>query len=133
MSIGTLAPPSAAVGGDGARGAESSRAWRKITRNPAALAGAGILLLVIGAAIFAPYVAPHDPARQSLLRRFTPPVWAQGAAPFTSAPTRSAATSSAGSSTARVSLVVGTPRCWSAHDRRRPWSPERLLRGAWTP
>ena len=32
----------------------------------------------IGAALFAPYVAPHEPARQSLIRRFTPPVWAAG-------------------------------------------------------
>ena len=29
----------------------------------------------------APYVAPHDPARQRLLHRFTPPVWAKGGNP----------------------------------------------------
>jgi peptide/nickel transport system permease protein len=44
-------------------------------RNPAALAGAIILFVVVGAAIFAPWIAPHEPARQSLIRRFTPPVW----------------------------------------------------------
>jgi peptide/nickel transport system permease protein len=38
--------------------------------------GGLILLVVIGAAVFAPQVAPHDPARQSLIKRFTPPVWA---------------------------------------------------------
>jgi ABC-type dipeptide/oligopeptide/nickel transport system permease subunit len=37
-----------------------------------------VLLVVVGAALTAPYVAPHDPARQSLLRRFTPPVWEKG-------------------------------------------------------
>ncbi len=78
MSIGTLAPPTVGVHEGAARSAEGSRTWRKLARNPAAIAGAVILLVVIGAAVFAPYVAPHDPARQSLIRRFTPPVWAKG-------------------------------------------------------
>ena len=78
MSIGTYDTSSVAVGGDSVRGAEGSRAWRKLVRNPAALAGALILLAVIGAAVLAPWVAPQDPARQSLIRRFTPPVWAHG-------------------------------------------------------
>src|SRR5262245_46816153 len=37
-----------------------------------------MLPLVIAVAVAAPYVAPHDPARQSLIRRFTPPLWIQG-------------------------------------------------------
>ncbi len=78
MSIGTLAPPGVAVSGHAVRSDEGSRTWRKLARNPAAIAGAVILLAVIGAALFAPYVSPHDPARQSLIRRFTPPVWAHG-------------------------------------------------------
>ncbi len=76
MSIGTLAPPLSVPAVE--RPAERSRIWRKLGRNPAAITGALVLLIVIGAAIFAPWVAPHDPARQSLLRRFTPPVWAEG-------------------------------------------------------
>ena len=63
---------------DPARVREGSRVWRKLLRNPAALAGGLILLAVIGAAVAAPWVAPHDPARQSLVRRFTPPVWTPG-------------------------------------------------------
>jgi ABC-type dipeptide/oligopeptide/nickel transport system permease subunit len=55
-----------------------SRAWRRFAFNPAALAGTLILLIVVGAAVFADFVAPHDPAKQSLLRRFTPPVWQTG-------------------------------------------------------
>ena len=55
-----------------------SRAFRRFIFNPAALCGSLILAVVVGAAIFAPWVAPHDPAKQSLLRRFTPPVWQQG-------------------------------------------------------
>jgi peptide/nickel transport system permease protein len=77
VSIGTLAPPlgvHAAI----ARPGERSRIWRKLGRNPAAVTGTLVLLIVVACAIFAPWVAPHDPARQSLLRRFTPPVWAEG-------------------------------------------------------
>jgi peptide/nickel transport system permease protein len=76
MSIGTLAPPIDVPAAPAA--AASSRIWRKLARNPAALTGVLILLCVIGAAVFANYLAPHEPARQSLIRRFTPPVWAQG-------------------------------------------------------
>ena len=55
-----------------------SRAWRRFAWNPAALAGMLILLVVAAAALAAPWVAPHDPAKQSLLRRFTPPMWQTG-------------------------------------------------------
>jgi len=58
--------------------ASGSRAWRRFALNPAALAGMLILLVVVGAALAAPWVVPHDPAKQSLLRRFTPPVWQTG-------------------------------------------------------
>jgi peptide/nickel transport system permease protein len=77
MSVGTLAPPTVAAP-SALSDIDRSRAWRKFARNPAAIAGALILLIVIGAAVAAPYVAPHDPARQSLIRRFTPPLWVQG-------------------------------------------------------
>jgi ABC-type dipeptide/oligopeptide/nickel transport system permease subunit len=60
---------------------DRSRAWRKLIGNPAAVAGAIILLFVVALAVAAPYVAPHDPARQSLVRRFTPPLWVQGGLP----------------------------------------------------
>ena len=77
MSTGILTPPTVALPAAGGA-AGRPRIWRKLVRNPAALAGALILFVVIGAALFAPRVAPHDPARQSLIRRFTPPLWATG-------------------------------------------------------
>jgi ABC-type dipeptide/oligopeptide/nickel transport system permease subunit len=77
MSVGTLPRAGVAVA-SAAPGTDRSRAWRKLARNPAALTGVLILAVVIGAAVVAPYVAPHDPARQSLIRRFTPPVWLPG-------------------------------------------------------
>jgi len=58
--------------------ASGSRAWRRFALNPAALAGTLILLVVVGVALAAPWIAPHDPAKQTLLRRFTPPVWQAG-------------------------------------------------------
>ncbi|WP_374435500.1 ABC transporter permease [Tabrizicola sp.] len=48
-------------------------AWQRIRRNRLAMAGlviVGILLLV---AIFAPWIAPHDPLAQDLSRRLLPP------------------------------------------------------------
>jgi ABC-type dipeptide/oligopeptide/nickel transport system permease subunit len=58
-----------------------SRAWRRFALNPASLVGSLILLIVVSAALAAPWVAPHDPAKQSLLRRFTPPLWQAGGSP----------------------------------------------------
>ncbi len=77
MAVGTLPSPTLAY--DTAPPAsERSRVWRKLSRNPAAIAGSLVLLVVVVAAVGAAWVAPHDPARQSLLRRFTPPVWQAG-------------------------------------------------------
>jgi len=78
MAIGTLPSPTLTYDAAATRGSEGSRARRKFVRNPAAIAGALVLLVIIGAAVAAPWVAPHDPARQSLIRRFTPPVWQPG-------------------------------------------------------
>ena len=80
MAIDTLAAPVAAARVPEPI-AERSRVWRKFARNPAAIAGGLALVGVVGAAVAAPWVAPHDPARQSLIRRFTPPVWAEGGHP----------------------------------------------------
>ncbi|MGH7355378.1 MAG: ABC transporter permease [Candidatus Rokuibacteriota bacterium] len=77
MAVGAVAPRDAAYV-EPARRAERARAWRRLARSPLALLGGLILLVVIGAAVAAPWVAPHDAARQSLVRRFTPPVWAPG-------------------------------------------------------
>ena len=52
--------------------------WRKFTRNPVGVLGALILLMVIGGAIFAERIAPHEPNKQRLMARFKPPVWMVG-------------------------------------------------------
>ena len=78
MAVGSLPTTGLAYEGAGAPVASDSRAWRKFVRNPAALLGLLILAVVVGAALAAPWITPHDPAKQSLIRRFTPPVWAPG-------------------------------------------------------
>jgi peptide/nickel transport system permease protein len=46
---------------------------RWIGEQPLAAAGAGLLLLFVMAAVFAPYLAPHDPAQIDLPRRLAAP------------------------------------------------------------
>jgi peptide/nickel transport system permease protein len=48
---------------------------RRLIRNPAFAIGAGILLLIVLAAVLAPWLAPHDPYTQNLNNRTVPPIW----------------------------------------------------------
>lgn len=79
MAVG--ARPSGVLRAPAALPAVRSRAWRKLARDPAALVGLVLLVAIAGAALGAPWVAPQDPARQSLIRRFTPPAWSAGGSP----------------------------------------------------
>jgi peptide/nickel transport system permease protein len=72
MAVGAEAPaldpqvPSIAVAG------YWTSVWRRLSRDPVAIGAALILLAIVLAAIFAPYVAPADPYRSSMLRRLRP-------------------------------------------------------------
>jgi peptide/nickel transport system permease protein len=48
---------------------------RRALRHPGFLIGTGIVLLVALAALFAPWISPHDPDAQALGARLIPPVW----------------------------------------------------------
>lgn len=48
---------------------------QKLVQDRVALVAAIYLLLLLIAGIFAPYVAPHDPAEQDLAHRLWPPAW----------------------------------------------------------
>lgn len=50
----------------------------RLIRQPRVAVGGAILLVMILAALLAPWVAPHDPLEQDLLNMLAPPVWAQG-------------------------------------------------------
>ncbi|WP_018156764.1 ABC transporter permease [Demetria terragena] len=47
-------------------------AWNRLRRNPAFLFGAFLTLLVIVVAILAPWLAPHDPTAQDLIKKVSP-------------------------------------------------------------
>jgi peptide/nickel transport system permease protein len=46
--------------------------WRQLRRDPMALAAGGVLLLIVGAAVFAPWLAPADPYKASMIKRLLP-------------------------------------------------------------
>lgn len=52
--------------------------WQAFSRNKGAVAGLLFMLLVIFCAIFAPWVAPHNPSEQYRDFLLTPPVWLEG-------------------------------------------------------
>ena len=47
--------------------------WLRFLENPLAVAGLVIVALLVLVAIFAPWIAPHDPYAQDLARRLQPP------------------------------------------------------------
>src|SRR5258708_16009702 len=51
---------------------------RRVLAEPRAVIGGAILLLVLVVAVFAPALAPHDPAEQDLLRTLLPPAFLPG-------------------------------------------------------
>jgi peptide/nickel transport system permease protein len=50
-------------------------------RSPRVLIALALILCIGGCAIFAPMVAPHDPAEQNLVSILLPPAWARGGDP----------------------------------------------------
>jgi peptide/nickel transport system permease protein len=55
-----------------------SGTWRHVRRDPSFLIGATFLVLLVLAALLAPWIAPHDPNAQSLNDRLLPPMWLEG-------------------------------------------------------
>lgn len=53
----------------------------ELKQHPIALLGGIIVLLFILMAVFAPYLAPHDPEIGSLRNRLEPPMWQEGGSP----------------------------------------------------
>ena len=58
--------------GDESGGGRWSEAFRRLRRNPVAILGAVLVLLFVLVAIFAPWLAPHDPQEQLLLGEVRP-------------------------------------------------------------
>lgn len=60
-------PPSAAA-----------EAMRQAIRSPRVVIGGAIVIAMVICAVFAPQIAPNDPANQDLLNMLLPPMWAEG-------------------------------------------------------
>lgn len=60
-------PPSAAA-----------EAFRQAIRSPRVVIGGVIVIAMVICAVFAPQIAPNDPANQDLLNMLLPPMWAEG-------------------------------------------------------
>lgn len=60
------------------RPSKAAKRFRDLITNPGGLAGAILVLLAIICAVFAPWIAPHDPTMGSILNRLIPPSWVHG-------------------------------------------------------
>src|SRR5690606_37093911 len=47
--------------------------WSAFSRNRLSWIGLALLLIIVGLAVFAPLVAPHDPLKQNIIHRLSPP------------------------------------------------------------
>jgi len=56
-----------------ARLAQAYLRWLSFRENPLALAGLGLVLLLVAIAVLAPWLSPHSPLEQDLARRLLPP------------------------------------------------------------
>jgi peptide/nickel transport system permease protein len=54
------------------------RWWGRLLRDPGAVVGVVILIVMVGAALLAPFIAPYDPETTDLRARNTPPAWESG-------------------------------------------------------
>lgn len=57
------------------------RALRNLYRRKLSTLGLAVVILVVGAAIFAPLISPHDPVIQTIENKLLPPFWMEGARP----------------------------------------------------
>ncbi len=55
-----------------------ARFFRKLWRSKTGMLGAAIVLVVTMLALFAPWIAPHDPADQDYSAMLVPPSWVEG-------------------------------------------------------
>src|SRR4030095_11176503 len=51
---------------------------RRLLRLRWGVAAAAILLLIVASAVFAPWIAPHDPLSVNIRHRLAPPAWIEG-------------------------------------------------------
>jgi ABC-type dipeptide/oligopeptide/nickel transport system permease subunit len=67
--------------GAGAASSDLGLTLRRLWRLKWGLAATGLLLLIVTAAVFAPWVAPKDPLEVNIRHRLAPPAWMAGGTP----------------------------------------------------
>jgi ABC-type dipeptide/oligopeptide/nickel transport system permease subunit len=78
MAIGPDAAISAPPFEAGAAPALSGAGWRRLSRLKWGMGGAAIFLAIVLSAVFAPWIAPHDPLVVDIRHRMAPPAWMEG-------------------------------------------------------
>lgn len=64
------------------RATNAQRWMQSLVRNKLAVLGVVLVAIVILMAVTAPWLAPHDPNRQNLRQRLTPPFWSSGSTEY---------------------------------------------------
>ena len=78
MAIGPDAAISAPRFEAAAAPALSGAGWRRLWRLKWGMGGAAIFLAIVLSAVFAPWIAPHDPVVVDIRHRMGPPAWMEG-------------------------------------------------------
>jgi len=78
MAIGPDAAISATRFETAAAPALSGAGWRRLWRLKWGMGGAAIFLAIVLSAVFAPWIAPHDPVIVDIRHRMGPPAWMEG-------------------------------------------------------
>jgi len=78
MAIGPDAAISAPRFDAAAAPALSGAGWRRLWRLKWGMGGAAIFLAIVLSAVFAPWIAPHDPVIVDIRHRMGPPAWMEG-------------------------------------------------------
>ena len=78
MAIGPDAAISAPRFEATAAPALSGAGWRRLWRLKWGMGGAAIFLAIVLSAVFAPWIAPHDPVIVDIRHRMGPPAWMEG-------------------------------------------------------
>ena len=70
-----------ALGGAVPAAVKERATLRRLGRLRWGLGAASVLLLIVASAVFAPWIAPHDPLAVNIRHRLAPPAWMEGGAP----------------------------------------------------
>ena len=80
MAVGSGAAVGPAPFDAAASSDTAGAAWRRLLRLKWGVGGAALFLVIVLSAVFAPWIAPHDPLLVDIRHRMAPPAWMEGGA-----------------------------------------------------